>query len=129
MNGVEIAGATSQTYSATEAGAYTVRVTVEACSAQSDPAIITATEYDISSGVRIYPNPAKAILRIEVDSHLPSGKAEVFSMTGMRKEAIKLSAASGKLQGEIDVKEYASGLYMIVVSTDEFVRVVKLRRD
>lgn len=67
LNGNQIAGATSQSYTPTGNGNYTVKVGNGNCSNISDIYSFTlgVNSYDLDKAVRIYPNPANEFFNIE----------------------------------------------------------------
>jgi hypothetical protein len=130
-NGVEIPGATSQNYSATEPGAYAVKVTSTpaGCSSVSDPTTITSAENQISSLVRVYPNPARNSIAIEFDSYNPHGTASIFSLVGTKAEEITLTNADGKLAGQVNVGHYSTGLYIMIIKAGDQHLITKFRKE
>jgi DNA/RNA endonuclease YhcR with UshA esterase domain len=63
-NGVEIPGATQQTYSVNAPGSYAVRVTLNGCSATSNSEVIAASEHFSSDQISIFPNPTHGNIKI-----------------------------------------------------------------
>lgn len=66
LNGAAITGATAATLEAKQSGTYTVRTTVNGCSATSDPFVFTLTDQPLAMlPFRIYPNPSTDLLRFD----------------------------------------------------------------
>jgi large repetitive protein len=65
-DGVAITGATSQNFTPTESGAFTVKVDYGACYSVSDAfaLLITGSETAVEKAVHIYPNPASTEIKI-----------------------------------------------------------------
>lgn len=118
-NGEEISGATGETYTATAAGAYSVRVTVEGCSTESDPTAIVGIEESQPSWVNIYPNPATSVVHVELQSAVAEATVEVYSLTGILRQKVRLSAQSGTTKGELNVHGYATGIYLTIITTEK----------
>lgn len=71
FNGTAIAGATSNTYLASESGSYTVVTTADDCVSESSAAavlLVVSLENDLTN-IEVYPNPVQDYLYI----HLPQG--------------------------------------------------------
>lgn len=126
QNGTEIAGATDQAYTAADPGSYTVLITVNGCSSLSDPTTITGMEGTISSLLRIFPNPTGGSVTIELDSFSPGATAELFTLTGMKKENILLSIEDGRMVGEIEMISYPTGMYLLMIHTVKGNKITKL---
>lgn len=120
-NGVEIAGATSQSYTASEGGSYSVKVTADGCSTTSDPTTLVGVEERFSSSVSVYPNPATSSLMVQFPQEVHEATIAIYSMTGTEKETIVLSETSSTV---INLSHYGKGTYLVVVTT----RGVKVRR-
>jgi len=126
LNGVAIAGATGQTYTATVAGSYTVTVTVGSCvSAASNAVVYTVT--GISSPVfdaklRMAPNP---VTNKMVINYTGTGKlsVEVMDLSGR----IVLSRKSFTNNSEIDFSAFTNGTYLVrIVNEKTHERVQKM---
>jgi hypothetical protein len=125
-NGSEIAGATSKTFTPTDPGSYTVKVTSEGCSTESDPTTIVGAEEFVSSGVTIFPNPARSLVRVEVNASASNVTAELYTVTGERKETVPLKVMHGRAAGELYVADYPAGIYVMKIATDRRVIMKKL---
>lgn len=85
LNGNPISGATSQTFTPTGNGNYTVQVSNGKCSATSDAYSFTlgVNSYDLDKAVRIYPNPANEVIFIEAPvSGTKEISIQVYSVIG-----------------------------------------------
>lgn len=83
LNGNDIAGATSQTYIATQNGTYSVRVTdANGCSNTSNAVNVTASGLSEIEDFRsvIYPNPTSSVLYVASDEEIAS--IQVADLTG-----------------------------------------------
>jgi hypothetical protein len=111
LNGATVG--TSQTYTATANGSYTVEVTdANGCTKTSTAVQVTGlsienTRNDLS--VSIYPNPANKVLNIEVES-----KEFTITITDMagRKMMVEMN------QKAITLSQLASGVYNIEIKTE-----------
>jgi hypothetical protein len=112
-NGAAIPGATNKTYTAIQAGAYSVIVTIDGCSTESDPTTMVGTGETSHSSVQVYPNPTTGVVNIEWQTADAETKVEVYSMTGQKKKAMIIPAT----RTELDIQDYSEGMYMIVVTT------------
>ncbi len=122
-----IAGATGQTYLATESGQYQVVVTLDGCSSEpSDPVdLFVGIGEHSSPAFAVYPNPARQ--KITVNSlHSP-----------MKPETIRLVSASGKVilshpldpsveSMELDVSPLPAGIYFLVITGAQACPAVKI---
>jgi hypothetical protein len=128
LNGAEISGATGKTYDSTEPGAYTVRVTSDGCSTESDPTTVVGVEEFFGTGVTLYPNPSQSSVHIELSSTERHARAELYTTTGVRKESILLSTENGTASGDVNVEPYADGMYVIVITTGHRVIAKKFQK-
>ncbi len=125
-NGVEIPGAINKGFTATEAGSYSVKVTVNGCSTESDPTMIVGTEEGFSSDVTIFPNPSGSVVNIEFVSTGGQARAELYSLTGVKKLSALLPSKKGRCRAQINLKGYADGMYVVFITTGTSVVVKKL---
>ena len=118
-NGADIPGATGNTYTATTPGAYSVKVTIDGCSAESDPTTIVGTDETFASAAFIYPNPATSTVRVELPSLVSPTTVDIFTVTGTRKESILLGATGGMPAAEFNVASYPEGMYIVMITSRE----------
>lgn len=121
-NGILLAGATAQTYYATQPGTYTVVVTNTAgCPAESNAQVIT-----IISGLTdtalptasISPNPALGLFTVTVP--VPDADILVHDLSGRQLMQVKATQPDTRLQIE------TSGIYLITVKTPQASQTLKL---
>jgi len=126
LNNGQIPGATSQYYTCTESGIYSVVVTLLGCSSEpSEPVDIIVAVPDRKSDVfSISPNPASGKIKITIDE----GQNHPVSMV--------LESSSGSVIGqyyvehgnvmELDISNIRPGLYFLRFLSGEFVQVFKV---
>ena len=120
-NGSAISGATGSCYTATKNGNYTVAGTNDnGCSATS--AITTLTHVDvpnvsIADGIKIYPNPANAIVHIDAPVTI---NVSILSIQGQ--EVTHVNTAK-----DIDISNLANGMYIMQIF-DESHNLIKTSR-
>lgn len=112
-DGKVITGATSETYTATESGIYTVKSGYsEKCQAESLPVVLTITGLDKESLIVAYPNPTGDILNITYPSTLKIEKVSLFDSKGAYVSDLNsLSATESTLS--FDVSDRSAGLYIL----------------
>jgi hypothetical protein len=83
LNGIEIKDSTGQFLRGIGAGAYTVRVTVNGCSAESEVMLITGTDpYSANSSTILYPNPNRGFFWVELPKDQGSIQIDIFDIQG-----------------------------------------------
>ena len=112
LNGLPIAGATSNSYTMSAGGAYSVEVTSNSgCSAMSGVTnyIVGVSEAD-AMGIRVYPNPMENELRIDLPSQ-GTYHIELRDLTG------RLIATRSQCQGTCTLQRdgAASGIYELLI--------------
>ncbi|HKR07468.1 MAG TPA: T9SS type A sorting domain-containing protein, partial [Bacteroidia bacterium] len=119
LNGNLIPGATGQSYTMTQTGTYTVVITdANGCTATSAPYIVTVIGMEEleSSGISVYPNPASSMLFINFPasfSESPSLRVtNTIGETVFEKKNIPQAE-----QFEIELKNFAEGIYMLEIKT------------
>ena len=119
-NGTPISGATSQFYTATANGSYTVQVKgTNGCVGESAPEVITnvGIEEVRNNEFSVYPNPAESIIYIN---------------SGESNYSICLKSLTGKTIGQFDnVKEFnvshlSKGMYVILYSSNDITSSKKI---
>ena len=116
LNGVVIAGATSQTYSPTSNGVYSVIITdMYNCSLSSDNFNLAVGLSELTdSDWKIYPNPGNQQIEITVKSNLIGAQCGIMDLSGRQLESFKLTETS--LQ--INTDNFPSGSYFINLKID-----------
>jgi hypothetical protein len=122
-NSTPIAGATSNSYTATQSGSYYVVVTnSNNCSGQSNTIGLTVGIDDVSAGtaIEVYPNPNKGSFTVALpDSRVPT-HVSIISSLGHKVQA-EVSRTGQTLQ--INCAGLASGIYSIeLVYANEVIR-------
>lgn len=117
-NGSVISGATNQSLSITQAGNYSVRVTVNGCSNTSNAFEVTDVVTDISPGIslrglEVFPNPARE--RVRVEAELKRAGNYRLSLMDMQGRVIKQMEYSGvsSISEWLELQGTAPGLYLI----------------
>jgi hypothetical protein len=121
-NDMPISGATNQSYTATQSGAYYVVLTdANGCSYRSECLAVTVVgmeEIDLVQHISLYPNPAQQSVTLQADKPVSSiVLSDVLGRTLMHIKDINQTSYS------IDLSGLAAGLYFVKV--DEY-KVMKL---
>jgi hypothetical protein len=114
LGGSDIATATSQTFTATQTGSYTVYVTDgNGCTATSAAVQVTISGIDDvwAQGISLYPNPAGNVLNITLGNTVDVTMA-TYSADGKLIET--LTPATNFVT--LDVSRYAQGVYILQVN-------------
>lgn len=120
LNGEEIPGADSSVFLFSENGNYSVRVTFDGCSNESEATgFITGDELLVSETVKLFPNPAFTKLKVEYLG-ISNGKttASLSNLNGKTLRLIDLSKINGKFMAEISIESLPSGFYFLIVETE-----------
>lgn len=130
-NGTLIAGATGQVLAVSEAGTFTVQVTVEGCASEvSAPMtlVVTGLNGDSNSedNVNVYPNPARDMILIQA-SRNSGGNASVtiYDMLGR----VFHSATMNGRELPVDVSTYPAGIFIVKVADSQGVVSTRLRKE
>jgi PKD repeat protein len=132
LDGVLIPGATSQLYSVTANGAYTVVVTTGGCSsASSSPVIITSVGITESInnpyGLLIYPNPNDGNFNISfISAERSNYTVEIVNALGQLIFRDDLKDFSGQYNKKMSVVEYGQGIYTISLTNSKNETVKKV---
>jgi hypothetical protein len=124
FNGNPIAGATNQTYTATENGNYHVVITYEnGCTAQSnviEHTYISVQEIDGLTNFSIYPNPGNETVYIQCNFSSPTAISIQFTnVLGQQLLPATALKHTTTLQHKIDVSQFANGMYFISLLTEK----------
>ena len=123
-SGLPVAGATNQTFSPTVAGNYQVEVSAGTCSGVSAckySAAVGIAEPLANFGITVYPNPIINILTVNIGANTNVG-IEISDLSG--KVIFKTTAQNQKT--EVDLSEYASGVYLIKLDTENGTAIQKV---
>lgn len=115
-NGQPIAGAVGQTYNASEAGNYAVRVRVGLCDLTSDVIVLTSTEQarPVEYGLKLYPNPSTGRFTAEYASaHFGELQLVLFDLRGAEVGRWKVDKRTESLQWELTPTHLAAGMYVL----------------
>lgn len=119
LNGKQISGATSASYTPTEKGVYMVRITdTNACVYQyskgSKITVISGiNELSESNGYSIFPNPSNGIVYIK-DVNNSGRNFEVFVLSAIGKVVLH-----NKTLYQFDLSEYGNGVYTVVIRSED----------
>lgn len=124
LNGEEVEGATGATLVPETSGEYSLQVTLDGCSRVSEPVEVTVTVTGIregtAEGIRFYPNPASAWIRVQAES-LPAG---TVSYSIMNTAGVQVASGSCDAQHlikgyEFDLRALAGGVYFVQLRTGD----------
>ena len=126
VDGNIINGATSQYYTPSASGSYTVVVSdTNSCSGVSNMFhfVVNSIPSFHSSYFKIYPNPATNNLTITLGSS--SQKVEV-SITDITGKIIYTTTASETQKIDVNTNDYSAGVYAVQIQTADFIETKKL---
>ena len=113
-NSAIIFGATTNTYTVTQDGVYSVSVTDNNfCTGKSN--IITITNLSVEelsgNGVKVHPNPNRGSFKLEIPGFVTPTEITILDVQGrmVKKEAIP----SGQKEATIEMAEFPSGVYFV----------------
>ena len=119
LEGELLDGDVDQVLEVQAAGLYTVRVSFQGCEAWSGSIykgdIITSLE-DESRVIKLYPNPASEVLTIHVLGSDPV-RGQLYDEGGRSIGDLSLVQVDGGWKGELDVRSFAKGLYLLRLSS------------
>lgn len=127
LNGTLIPGATTQFYTCAGSGFYQVEITnIYGCAAISAPfGCPNAIEENISSNIKIYPNPTDGIFTLEMRGQV-TGKSDyrikIFNYLGQ--EIYDQEILIKKT--EIDLSNKPKGIYFVQINTEERTYISKV---
>jgi hypothetical protein len=113
---VPIAGATNQSFSASESGSFAVIVSDGECSDTSEcfTADLSGIDGLNASGFSIIPNPSNGIITIEFPTTISNALISITSLNGQLIETFTTSSASTSR----DLFYLNDGMYLITVATE-----------
>ncbi len=121
-----ISGATSQTYTPTANGSYAVVVTENGCSDTSECMAVSTVglEEVFAAAVSVNPNPTNGQVKV----HCDQVKAREIILMNAQGEVLETHVPNGS-ETTIDLGNYASGVYLIRISTDAGTVLKKIIRN
>ena len=130
-DGVTISSATNNTYTVTQAGAYTVSVTANNCTTISEVItinLITNNEPNTldNVGLKVFPNPNDGNFTVEFNSmDLKPMELIISDILGRSifRRTIKII---GKYSQQINISDQATGQYFISVQKEDGIKTVKM---
>lgn len=108
-------------------GSYAVEVTTNSCTATStcfDMAVLGTKDFDIQDSFKLYPNPVKDFITIEMNT-LNDAKLDVFDVTGNVVISKELKTISTKL----NISNLPAGVYLFRISNDTGTVMKKVIKD
>ena len=128
LNQTIIKDSTGQFLRNVNAGAYSVRVTLNGCFSESDVLLITATEPNFDSfSIKLYPNPNEGTFWVELPQTIKNWTIDIFDIQG-RQIFNKLHSDYSTNREEITINK-VSGNYILRVTTNKATQSVKFIID
>ncbi|HLP13747.1 MAG TPA: T9SS type A sorting domain-containing protein [Flavobacteriales bacterium] len=129
LDGVLIPGATSQTYTPTANGTYTVVVTESGCSSPSSAGTflnnVSIVEIDNVFGLTVYPNPNNGEFTVNFNGAMNKEfKLRLTNAIGQVVYTENLRGTGSKLSVVVKVKDVQTGMYNLTL-TSEGTEVIK----
>jgi hypothetical protein len=120
-NGVNIAGANSTTYVATQNGTYTVVITQDGCTATSAPFNETSAGIEennsVTNGIVIFPNPSTGLFTLKFNQkEIANYSIEVRSLNGQLVDSYELNNVTNEFNYSMDLQSQSKGMYFIHVN-------------
>ncbi|MCG3164910.1 MAG: hypothetical protein POELPBGB_00669 [Bacteroidia bacterium] len=124
FNGNPIAGATNQTYTATQSGNYYVVITYgNGCTGQSnilEHTYISVQEIEGLTNFGIYPNPGSEAVFVQADFATPTDISIQFTnVLGQQLVHPTTLQQTTSLHHKIDVSQFANGIYFISLLSEK----------
>ena len=122
-SGVQIAGATTNTYTSTVAGDYSVMVTntQTGCSTLAFMPFCNPVGIEnnaILSDVNVYPNPTDAVLNISMQLHSAQNmRISLRDFIGREIASTPLTQQIGEVETQFDMTNWAKGIYILSIET------------
>ena len=123
-----IAGETSSSYRPGVNGSYAVILTQGGCSDTSECITLdyTGIDSDRTQDYKVYPNPARDYVNIDMDKEQTNVTIRVVDMTGQLIHEEELDRFT---QTRLDVSRYKAGIYMIQIRSDQVNSVTRIMKE
>ncbi|MEM0997664.1 MAG: HYR domain-containing protein [Bacteroidota bacterium] len=122
LNGNVIPGATSQCFTPTGSGSFTVLVTAQAggCETQSDPIQFVSLDNGLSDqDFSVYPNPTRDLLNIRMEQPLlESGSVMIYDVAGRIVQRVNFEMLESEMT--LDLSQVSAGTYFVELVAGEF---------
>lgn len=123
-----ISGATSQSYIPTVSGNFAVEITSGTCTELSECIEFNTLGLDdfLASEVKIFPNPVKSYLNVEISNNSDSVALDLFDVSGkliLQKQMSKDDSMS------LQMKNMPSGIYFLKVSSSDKTGTYKIVKE
>jgi len=117
LNGAPIAGATDSFYVEHQSGTYAVQITdsTGGCNSISNGVTVGVFEISRDGEIGIYPNPAEDELMINHPLFM-NGIISIYNVLGEKMMEEKFSTRG---RTALNIKEFASGVYFLIITTGE----------
>lgn len=131
LNANVIPGATSNTFTATQNGIYSVEVTNEYdCAGTSAnlevTGIVGIADIALFDGVKVYPNPAKDAIYLDLPKSFTSASIEIITLQGQAVLAIDPPAGQNVSPLKVNIDTIAPGAYFLKVNTRDVSKTFKI---
>lgn len=129
-DGQVIAGATSQKYRPVESGNYAVAVSSNGCQAISPtlPFIVTGVEESNSDEVKIYPNPCRDWIVIQINESGPV-QATFYQITGQELDTVRFEEERSMQIARCNLASFCSGVYILKLTTISGQKFFKITKE
>ena len=121
----DIEGETGLSFSPTVSGNYSLKITLDGCTATSSCTEVVITPNAINElsagGMSIYPNPVITTLNVETSSVL--NQVSIYSINGSLLKIVDDNVLS------VDVSELVKGMYILVVQTENGIYQSRFVKD
>ena len=128
-NGNSLPGATSPTYTITQAGSYYVGVTDSTgCSGKSDllPVTTGVEAPEQEQGIAVYPNPIQKTVYLRFSSAVP----RTICFTNIMGQIMQgMSVASGNNSISVDAGSWPAGIYFLTYRSENGSKTIKLLKE
>jgi len=112
-------GSKNNSLTTSAAGTYTVTVTSPTCVSEDSITLsycVSLEELKTPFSASLYPNPARDIIRLEINEMKEQIMLSIFSLNGQLVDEFNFEAINGKLEAEINVSQLPAGVYSFRIS-------------
>ena len=89
---------------------------------------LSVTEFDaLNSSIKVYPNPSKGLFTLLKTQNIDLSTASIHDINGRFIKQIDLSTMN--LEKQMDISDFASGIYFMTVASPESKTVIKLVKE